>query len=504
MSFFMPHNILHGIVNSKEAFTMKHNLKYVKYLLVLESALLLFLGIFYVSCGETLYVREADGNIAEFYATNDVGELTEGMSVEQTYTSQMDLVDSVGVMVSNYGQPLTSEIHIRCEDMTDGHLIVEGTLPASELGINQYVYLDIPNGATLPRGSQVRITCTSNGTPGNAPTVLYNVENMLENEDVAANARLSLNGNALAGTMCIAVRGRNYVWTGPNYWKLVLLAAVLLAAFYYIEVTRSKRDRGTLLFGGMHVLKKYDFLIRQLVQRDFKVRYKRSVLGVFWSFLNPLLMMTVQYIVFSQLFKSDIDNYPVYLLSGLVVFNFFSEGVGVALGSIVGNAPLITKVYIPKYIYPVTRVLSSGINLVMSLIPLVIAALVTGEKITRAYLMLPYILLCVVIFTIGLGMVMAAGMTFFRDIQFLWGIISMVWMYLTPLFYPISIIPEGVRRVIEGNPVYFFVSAVRSIVMDGTAPRPLVFCQCTLAALVMLGIGCGIFKKTQDKFVFYI
>lgn len=483
---------------------MNENKYFLKIFALLECILLVFLGIFYFSCGETLYVREADGNIAEFYATNDIGELTEGMFVEQVYTSQMDLVDSIGVMVSNYGQPLTSELYIRCEDMSDGHLIAEGTFPAGELGINQYVYLNIPEGAPLLRGSQVKITCTSNGTPGNAPTVLYNVENMLKNENVAANAQLSLSGNVLAGTMCISVQGRNYVWTGPNFWKLVLLAASLLAAFCYIEVTRAKRGRQTLVFGGMHVLKKYDFLIKQLVQRDFKIRYKRSVLGVFWSFLNPLLTMLVQYIVFSQLFKSDIDNFPVYLLSGLVVFSFFNEGVSVALSSIVGNASLITKVYIPKYIYPVTRVLSSGINLVMSLIPLVIVAIVMGERITRAYLMMPYILLCVVIFTIGLGMILAAAMTFFRDIQFLWGIVSMIWMYLTPVFYPISILPEGVRRVIMNNPMYLFISAVRSIVMEGTAPRPFLFCQCTLVALVMLGVGCFVFKKTQDKFVFYI
>lgn len=483
---------------------MNQKQNYIKIFLILECILLVFLGVFYFSCGETLYVREADGNIAEFYATNDIGELIEGMSVEQIYTSQMDLVDSIGVMVSNYGQPLSSELYIRCEDMSDGHLIAEGTFPSGELGINQYVYLNIPEGAPLLRDSPVKITCTSNGTPGNAPTVLYNVENMLENEDVAANAQLALSGNVLAGTMCISVQGRNYVWTGPNFWKLVLLAAVLLAVFYYIEVIRTKRGRQTLIFGGMNVLNKYNFLIKQLVQRDFKVRYKRSVLGVFWSFLNPLLMMIVQYIVFSQLFKSDIDNYPVYLLSGLVVFNFFNEGVSVALGSIVGNASLITKVYIPKYIYPVSRVLSSGINLVMSLIPLMIAALITGETITRAYLMMPYILLCVIIFTIGLGMILAAAMTFFRDVQFLWGIVSMVWMYLTPLFYPISIVPEGFRQVIMNNPMYFFVSAVRSIVLEGIAPRPIVFCQCTLVALVMLGIGCFVFKKTQDKFVFYI
>lgn len=483
---------------------MRHDLKYMKYLLVLEAVLLLFLGVFYYSCGETLYVRDSDGNIAEFYATNDVGELTEGISVSQTYTSQMDLVDSIGVMVSNYGKPLTSELYIRCEDLTDGHLIAEGTFPAGELGINQYAYLEIPDGMREPRGNVIRITCTSNGAPGNAPTVLYNVENMLGNDEVSEHAQLTVSGVAAPGTMCMTVRGRDDVWTGPNFWKLALLAAALVAAVFGMEVIRTKKGKYSLVLDGMGVLKKYKFLIKQLVQRDFKVRYKRSVLGVFWSFLNPLLMMVVQYVVFSQLFKSDIDNYPVYLLSGLVVFNFFNEGVTVALGSIVGNAALITKVYIPKYIYPVTRVLSSGINPVMSLIPLMIAALLTGERITKAYLMLPYILVCVVIFTIGLGMALAAAMTFFRDIQFLWGIFSMIWMYLTPMFYPVSIVPEAFKPFVLNNPMYFFVSAVRSIVMEGMAPRPAVFCQCTLVACVMLVIGCGIFKKTQDKFVFYI
>ena len=124
--------------------------------------------------------------------------------------------------------------------------------------------------------------------------------------------------------------------------------------------------------------------------------------------------------------------------AGWLCLIFFNEGVGQALSSIVGNAALITKVYLPKYIYPVTRVLSSGINLLMSLAPLLLAAFLTGEKMTAAYLMLPYILGCVMVFTIGLGMALAAGMTFFRDIQFLWGVLSMLWMYLTPLFYPVS------------------------------------------------------------------
>lgn len=477
---------------------------YLKIFIILICIVAVFLGVFYAACGQALYCRESDGSIELFSETGDTGELLEGTAVEQIYTSQMDLIDAVGVKVSDYGRPLTGWLQIRVEDITDGHLITEKIFPAEEIETNQYLWLEIEGGVKESRGSQVLITCTSNGTPGHAPTVLYSVENGLKNENTGRGAKLFLNGKETEGTMCFAVQGRDLVWTGPNYWKLILAVLLLTTVVYGLEVYRHKKGAYSWFFAILEVFVKYNFLIQQLVSRDFKVRYKRSVLGVFWSFLNPLLTMIVQYIVFSQLFKSDIENYPVYLLSGLVVFNFFSEGVGQALGSIVGNAPLITKVYIPKYIYPVTRVLSSGINFIMSLIPLIIAALFTGERITKVYLMLPYILACVMVFTAGLGMMLAAGMTFFRDVQFLWGILSMLWMYLTPLFYPISIVPEGFRGVILNNPLYIFVNAVRDIVMEGTAPRPAEFCWCTLAALAMFAAGGIIFKKTQDRFVFYI
>ena len=119
--------------------------------------LLIFLGIFYFPCGEALYIRQSDGNVDEFYATNDAGELTEGMSVEQVYTSQMDIIDAVGVMASNYGRSMTSSLHIRCEDAADGRLIAEQSFDAGTLGINQYVYLDMPGGVEGRRGSRVRI-----------------------------------------------------------------------------------------------------------------------------------------------------------------------------------------------------------------------------------------------------------------------------------------------------------------------------------------------------------
>lgn len=472
--------------------------------LYMELAVLCFLGIFYFAGGDFLYARESDGTIEGFPAAGDVGELVDGRAAEQVYRNQMDLIEQLGVMVSDYGRESDGFVKICLEDIDEGRLAAEERFAVKDAEPGQYLYLDLPVPCRIPRGHLVKITVSSDSAPGSAPTVMYNADYQFENEAMAAGASFSIGGNAVSGAMCITVQGKDDVWTGPNYWKLVLGAAVLTAALYGLELLRCRSGKISYFFALFSVARKYGFLIQQLVARDFKTRYKRSVLGVFWSFLNPLLLMTVQYIVFSHLFKSDIQNYPVYLLSGLVAFNFFTEGVGQALYSIVGNASLITKVYLPKYIYPVTRVMSSGINLIMSLIPLMIAALLTGETFTRAYLMLPYILVCLMVFTAGFGMIMGAAMTFFRDMQFLWGVISMLWMYLTPLFYPISIIPREVRAVLDYNPMLHFVNAVRTIVLEGTVPRPMEMAACTLLAVGMLMIGSAIFKKVQDKFVFYI
>ena len=486
---------------------VKKNIKFIWFLKIfgiLELIVLCFMGIFYFSCGKTLYERSSDGNIDAFVPTNDAGEVLKDGTIEQTYTSEMDKVTAIGVMVSNYGQPFSSHLNIRCEDLTAGRKIAENTYDVSTIGVNQYQYLTIPEESDIARGDLIKITVTSDAETGNAPTVLYNVGYEFEKSKVGKEAVFTINGTVVPGAMCITVQGDNYVWTGPNYWKLVCFAVLFVAVVYWILAIRVLRGKSSYFFGIFDVLKKYGFLMKQLVSRDFKTRYKRSVLGVFWSFLNPLLMMIVQYIVFSQLFKSDIDNYAGYLLCGTVAFNFFNEGVGQALTSIVGNASLITKVYLPKYVYPITRVLSSGINLLMSLIPLVIVALLTGEKITKSYLMLPYILICLMIFTMGMGMIMASAMTFFRDMQFLWGVLSMIWMYITPLFYPLSIVPKEVRTYFVINPMYHYVDAIRSIILNGMTPRPVEFAICTMCALAMFIVGSCVFKKSQDKFIFYI
>lgn len=251
-------------------------------------------------------------------------------------------------------------------------------------------------------------------------------------------------------------------------------------------------------------LTKYRFLIKQLVMRDFKTKYKRSVLGVLWSFLNPLLTMTIQYIVFSTLFRSDIPNFIIYLLSGIICYNFFAETAGLCLSSIVANAPLIHKVYLPKYIYPFSRALSSSINLLLSLLPLLLMMLLTRTPITPAILLLPFALLMLFLFSYGIGLLLATLMVFFRDTQFLWGVLSILWMYLTPIFYPETIIPQAFLGVYKLNPLYHILRFVRTLLMSGISPPPRAYLYCLLLCTVPLLLGLWIFRGKQDRFILYI
>lgn len=248
--------------------------------------------------------------------------------------------------------------------------------------------------------------------------------------------------------------------------------------------------------------KKYKFLLHQLVARDFKSKYKRSILGVLWSLLNPLLLMTVQYIVFSALFRFDIPNYQLYLLIGIVMFNFFSEATGQALVSITGNAGLITKVNVPKYIFPVSKVLSSCINLGFSLIVLVPMILFAGIPITWKYLLLPFGIINMIIFTIGFSLILASVMVFFRDTQFLYGVMIMLWMYLTPIFYPEDIIGSNFQWMLQCNPMYHFIRYTRNLILDNSVPTLRAHIFCLIFAFGTLMIGSYIFRKVKDRFIF--
>jgi ABC-2 type transport system permease protein len=252
--------------------------------------------------------------------------------------------------------------------------------------------------------------------------------------------------------------------------------------------------------------KKYSFLLQQLISRDFKVKYKRSVLGIVWSLLYPLLMMTVMALVFSNIFKFNVPgvNYLVYLMTGLTFFNYFSEASNLAMSSVVANFSLINKIYIPKYIFPLSKVLFVGINLLITLIPLYGIIIITGETITIAHLLLPFVLICLMIFTLGIGLILATISVFFRDMFYIYGIVITLWTYLTPIMYDIKMINPSYQQIFKINPLYQFINFARTIILENRIPQPIYFVYCLIAAFVPLLIGTIVFRKNQDKFIYYV
>ncbi len=259
--------------------------------------------------------------------------------------------------------------------------------------------------------------------------------------------------------------------------------------------------------------KKYKFLMMQLITRDFKVKYKRSVLGVVWSLLYPVLMMIVMAIVFSQMFRFKVEgiNYLVYLMTGIIMFNYFSEATNNAMTSVVSNFALISKVYIPKYIFPIAKCLFIGINFILTLIPWIGLIILTQfgvgtypASINWYYLIIPYIFFCMFMFTIGIGMMLSCVSVFLRDVFYIYGIILTIWNYFTPVFYSIEILPEKLQSVFQFNPLYQFITAVRSIVLYGQRPSFTTLIIITLIGFGTMVIGSYIFKKNQDKYIYYI
>lgn len=249
---------------------------------------------------------------------------------------------------------------------------------------------------------------------------------------------------------------------------------------------------------------KYKGLLWQLVARDLKVRYRKSVLGYLWSLLNPLLTMVVISTVFSYVFRFDIDNFPIYLLTGQILFNFFSEATNQSMDSILQGSGLIKKVYIPKYIFPLSRTLSSFVNLIFSLLAIIIMLFLTKTPFRLTLIAIPIPLIYLLIFTCGVSLILSVFAVYFRDILHIYSVVLTAWMYFTPIFYPISALPDLPKKLIFCNPLYHYITYFRQIILEGTIPGFRENIMCCLISGGMFAVGLIVFKNHQDRFSFYI
>ena len=293
---------------------------------------------------------------------------------------------------------------------------------------------------------------------------------------------------------------------GQWYWLFAGVLLFLSIVYSVYAILKAKHNKYCFAVNVADKMIKYGYLLKQLVKRDFKTKYKRSFLGIIWSFLHPLLMMGTQYLVFSTLFGNDnIKCYPVYLLIGVIMFNFATESANTGLVSITSNANLINKVYVPKYIYTISKVISALINFALSLIPLIIIMLCLQIWPSPYHILIIFDFFLLYIFVLGLAMLLASIMVFFRDMQFIWGVVSLAWMYATPIFYSINNFKDRkIGIIIKCNPMYHYLTAARTILIDCTSPDLFTYLWCIICSVGMFAIGAIVFKKTQDKFVLYV
>jgi len=252
-------------------------------------------------------------------------------------------------------------------------------------------------------------------------------------------------------------------------------------------------------------LYKFRDLFTQLVQRDIKLKYRRSFLGYVWSVLNPLLIMVVQAIVFSLMFKRNIEHYPAYLITGNVLFQFMKESSNHSLASVTSNASLLKKTYVPKYIFALSKVTSDLVNMFFAFGALVLVLIFTGVPFTWYALLLFIPVVELYIFCIGLGIFLAQAAVFFRDIRYIWGVVTTAWMYLTPLFYDVSFLPNSLRWIVERfNPMFYYVTQFRDFVMYGQMPWSPLIWRGALVAVIMLLVGIWSFLRSKDKLILHI
>ena len=242
-------------------------------------------------------------------------------------------------------------------------------------------------------------------------------------------------------------------------------------------------------------------IVLELVKRDLKKKYRGSVLGIVWTVLNPLLMMTVLTIVFSNVFRFDTKNYPLYLMTGQVLFNFFSESTSLSMMSIIVNASLIKKIYIKKWLFPLSSVTFSLINTFFSIIAIFLIVFFTGGRIYWSYLLIPVIYLYLFVFCLGFGLILSSMTVFFRDIMYLYSVFLTILMYLTPIFYPENIIPEQYKNLVSMNPLIYFLKYFRKIILEGEIPDINLNIICISISLISLVIGILVFKSKENEFV---
>jgi len=250
--------------------------------------------------------------------------------------------------------------------------------------------------------------------------------------------------------------------------------------------------------------RKHRFLFEELVKRDFKAKYKRTVLGMAWSVLSPLLMLLVMRLVFTRFFGRGMEHYTTYLFCGNLMFSYFNESTGQGMTSLMGNAGIFTKVNVPKYLFLFSKNVQTLINFGLTLCVFFLFCVLDGITFTWKFVLLLYPIVLLMVFNIGMGLILSALFVFFRDIQYLWSVFTQLLMYLSAIFYTIDGYSETVQKLFLLNPLYLFIRYFRKIVIEATIPSVWFHLLLLADAALAFAVGAWIYKKYNTRFLYYL
>lgn len=271
----------------------------------------------------------------------------------------------------------------------------------------------------------------------------------------------------------------------------------------YVRADRSHWDMRNLVTVPLQEIIQFKEVVKNIISRDLKVRYKRSVLGVFWTILAPLFSMTVLWVVFQYALKVQIKDYASYLLSGLIVWNFFLQSSSSSCVSILNASSIIRKVKLPRAIFPISAVINNVVNFSFAFIALILVMLCSRATFHWTMIFAPLALVPLLLFSIGWGLMLSSLSVYFRDIQYITEIALGALFYLTPIVYAPHMLPEKLQWISSVNPIAKFIYLFRSVVYDGTIPNPQVFLVSLGMGLGMLFLGWIIFQRLQRNFLYW-
>ncbi len=251
-------------------------------------------------------------------------------------------------------------------------------------------------------------------------------------------------------------------------------------------------------------LKQYRFLFEELVKRDFTKKYKRTILGMLWSILGPLMTLGVMALVFTQFFGKTIEHYVIYMFCGNLIFSYFKESTVTGMTALYDNAEIFSKVNLPKYMFLLSKNVSSLINFGINLLVLFLFCLIDGVAFSWKYIFLLYPIGCLVAFNLGMGLILSALFLMFRDLKYLYDVFTLLLMYVSAIFYSIDSYPQNIQYLFYLNPVYVYISYFRTVILNEEIPSLGLHLLAAVNALIVMGLGALIYKKKNYKFLYYI